>query len=356
MISMVLGTRPEIIKMSPIIRECTDRSLDYFILHSGQHYSYEMDKAFFDDLELPAPKFNLDVGSGTHAEQTGRIMVGVERVLKDMSPDIVLVQGDTNTVLAASLVASKMHIMVGHVEAGLRSFDRSMPEEINRVLADHVSDALFVPTEEAKENLLREGITKGICVTGNTIVDAVFQTLDKARIKSDALQRLGLCPRGFILATVHRQENVDEIANLRNILSGLGKVADGLGLPVVLPVHPRTRKMIDEFGLHPDGIACLPSLGFLDFLLLESNAEMVLTDSGGVQEEACILKVPCVTLRDNTERPETLKVGSNVLAGTDPDRILEKARSMMTVDRDWENPFGDGTASRRIIEVIRDLV
>jgi UDP-N-acetylglucosamine 2-epimerase (non-hydrolysing) len=356
MISMVLGTRPEIIKMSPVIRECIDWGVDYFILHTGQHYSYEMDKVFFEELDLPAPKFNLDVGSGTHAEQTGRIMVGVERVLRDMNPDIVLVQGDTNTVLAASLAASKMHIMVGHIEAGLRSFDRRMPEEINRVLADHVSGALFVPTQVAKENLLREGITEGIWVTGNTIVDAVFQTLDKARIKSDALQRLGLGPRDFILATVHRQENVDEIAKLRNILLGLGKVADGLGFPVVLPVHPRTRKMIDEFALHPDGIVCIPSLGFLDFLLLESNAELVLTDSGGVQEEACILRVPCVTLRENTERPETLKVGSNILAGTDSDMILEKARSMLTVRRDWENPFGDGMASRRIIEVVCDLV
>jgi UDP-N-acetylglucosamine 2-epimerase (non-hydrolysing) len=342
--------------MSSVIRECVDRRLDFFVLHSGQHYSFEMDRVFFEELELPAPRLNLDVGSGTHAEQTGKIMVGVERVLKELSPDIVLVQGDTNTVLAASLAASKMHTMVGHVEAGLRSFDRSRPEELNRLLADHLSDALFAPTQEAKENLLREGISKGIYVTGNTIVDAVFQTLHMARSKSDALKRFGLGPRGFVLATVHRQENVDENTKLKNILSGLEKVADALDLPVVLPVHPRTRKMIDQFELHPGGIVCIPPLGFLDFLLLESNAELVLTDSGGVQEESCILKVPCVTLRENTERPETLKVGSNVLAGTDPDKILEKAMTMSAVDRDWDNPFGDGTAGKRIIEAVQGLV
>ena len=347
-----MGTRPEIIKMSPVIRECVDRRLDYFILHSGQHYSFEMDRVFFEELELPAPRFNLDVGSGTHAEQTGKIMTGVEKVLADVRPEVVLVQGDTNTVLAASLAASKMHIKVGHVEAGLRSFDMRMPEEINRVMADHVSDMLFAPTELAKSNLLREGISEGVYVTGNTIVDAVYQTVEIARSKSDALRRFGLRPGGFSIVTVHRQENVDEKDKLSDIISGLSKVAEETGIPVVLPVHPRTQKRLDQFGLEPRGITCVPPLGFLDFLLLESSARLALTDSGGVQEETCILKVPCVTLRENTERSETLDVGSNVLAGTDPEKIVSLAKSMLKVKRDWRNPFGDGKAGKRIVDAV----
>jgi UDP-N-acetylglucosamine 2-epimerase (non-hydrolysing) len=314
-----------------------------------------MDKVFFEELELPAPKFNLDVGSGTHAEQTGKIMTGVERVLADVRPDIVLVQGDTNTVLAASLAASKMHVKVGHVEAGLRSFDMRMPEEINRVMADHVSDMLFAPTELAKENLLREGISEGVYVTGNTIVDAVYQTVEIARSKSDALGRFGLKPGGFSIATVHRQENVDQKGKLSDIIKGLGRVAEETGMPVVLPMHPRTQKRIDEFGLDPRGIICVPPLGFLDFLLLESSARLALTDSGGVQEETCILKVPCVTLRENTERPETLEVGSNVLAGTDPEKIVRLAKSMLNAKRSWRNPFGDGKAGTRIVDAVKTV-
>ena len=341
--------------MSPIIRECVERRLDYFILHSGQHYSFEMDRVFFEELELPAPKFNLDVGSGTHAEQTGKIMTGIEKVLSEVRPDIVLVQGDTNTVLAGALTASKMHIKVGHVEAGLRSFDMRMPEEINRLVADHVSDILFAPTKIAEGNLLREGINKGIYVTGNTIVDAINQTVEIARSKSAALRRFGLEPGGFSIATVHRQENVDEKGRLSDILAGLRRVAEETGIPVVLSVHPRTQKRIDEFGLEPRGITCVPPLGFLDFLLLESSARLALTDSGGVQEETCILKVPCVTLRENTERPETLEVGSNVLAGINPDKVVGLSKAMLKVKRDWRNPFGDGKAGKRIVDAVMEF-
>ena len=209
MIGILLGTRPEIIKMSPVIRECERRGLDYFILHTGQHYSYEMDRLFFEELELPDPNYNLDVGSGTHAGQTAKIMTGVEDVLVKESPDIVLVQGDTNTVMAGALAASKLHMRVGHIEAGLRSFNRRMPEEINRVVTDHISDYLFAPTESARENLLTEGIddTK-ICVTGNTVVDAVYQNLDIAKKKANVLKDLDLEPRKYFLVTAHRQENV----------------------------------------------------------------------------------------------------------------------------------------------------
>ena len=353
MISIVLGTRPEIIKMSPVIRECEEKGLDYFILHTGQHYSYEMDRVFFDELELPQPKYNLDVGSGTHAEQTGRIMIGVEKVLMKERPDIVLVQGDTNTTLAGALAAAKLQIKVGHVEAGLRSFDRRMPEEINRVLTDHISDYLFAPTEKARQNLLREGLDGSrIYVTGNTIVDAVYQNLEIAKKKVSVLKDLGLKPEGYFLVTAHRQENVDVKERLEGILKGLELIRQEFSMPVVFPMHPRTRRRIREFGLSLDGIEVINPLGFLEFLQLEANARLVLTDSGGVQEETCILKVPCVTLRDNTERPETLEVGSNVLAGTNPESILESVRIMLDRKRSWKNPFGDGRAGERIVRII----
>ena len=330
-ISIILGTRPEIIKMSPIIRECEKQRLDYFILHTGQHYTYNLDKIFFEDLELPEAKYNLDVGSGSHAEETGKMLIGIEKVLKEEKTDVVLVEGDTNTVLAGALAASKLHIKVGHVEAGLRSYDRTMPEEINRVLADHVSDYLFAPTEKAKENLLREGIEENkISVTGNTIVDAVYQNLEIAKRKVDVLNKLDLEKGGYFLVTAHRQENVDIKERLKGILDGLELVYRKFNYPIIYPVHPRTKKKIREFGLEvPNGVELIEPLGFLEFLQLEANAKLVLTDSGGVQEETCILKVPCVTLRDNTERPETLNVGSNVLAGVNQEKISEGVKLML---------------------------
>ena len=356
MIAIVLGTRPEIIKMSPIIRECEARNLDYFILHSGQHYSYEMDRAFFEDLDLPEPKYNLDVGSGTHAGQTARILTGIEDVLVKESPDIVLVQGDTNTVMAGALAAAKLHIRVGHVEAGLRSFDRTMPEEINRVVADHLSDYLFAPTKTARRYLEREGIDENrISVTGNTIVDAVFQNREISEKKTDILDTLGLAPREYFLVTSHRQENVDNPEKLKSIIAGLRAVHREYELPVIFPMHPRTRKMAGQFGIPFDGISPLEPLGFLEFLHLEANARLVLTDSGGVQEETCILGVPCVTLRENTERPETIEVGANLLAGTGAAEILAGVREMLSRLRGWENPYGDGTAARTIVTICNGL-
>ncbi len=314
-IAIILGTRPEIIKLSPIIRECERRKLDYCIVHTGQHYSYEMDRIFFDELKLPLPGYHLDVGSGSHGRQTGKMLAGIEDILAKEAPDMVYVQGDTNTVLAGALAAAKLHIRIGHVEAGLRSFDRSMPEEVNRVMTDHVSDLLFAPTAASKELLLKEGIPENrIFVTGNTIVDAVRENLRLAGKK--LLQNLGLSPKSYLLSTLHRQENVDDRARLTEIFKGLGLVSGECGLPVVLPVHPRTRKMIEAFGLKiPENIRLAEPVGFLEFLEAESNARLVLTDSGGVQEECCILGVPCVTLRENTERPETVQAGANVIAG-----------------------------------------
>jgi len=349
-LAVVLGTRPEIIKMSPIIRECEKRGLEYFTLHTGQHYSYQMDRIFFEELELPKPEYNLDVGSGSHALQTGKIMTGIENTLQKERPDVVLVQGDTNTVLAGALAASKMHIKVGHVEAGLRSFDRTMPEEINRVVADHLSDYLFAPTKTASENLLREGISEEkISITGNTIVDSVYQNLEIVRKKVNTLEELGLKNKEYFLATVHRAENVDDKRRLEEILKGLDLISKEFCMQVIFPVHPRTKKRIGTFDLNLDGIKTIDPVGFLEFLQLEAGARLAFTDSGGVQEETCILGVPCVTLRDNTERPETLEVGSNVLAGFTSKTLLEKTGSMMCEEHGWENPFGDGTASELII-------
>ena len=349
MIAIVLGTRPEIIKMSPIVRECQRRGLDHFVLHTGQHYSYAMDRVFFEELGLPGAKYNLEVGSGLQGEQTGKIIEGVERTLLRERPDTVLVQGDTNTVLAAALAASKLGIRVGHVEAGLRCFERRMPEEVNRVLTDHLSDLLFVPTGTARENLRKEGITKGVVKTGNTIVDAVHQNLDLAEKRSNVLHRLGLEDGHYILATAHRQENVDQLEHLQGMVEGLRQVSEELRMTLVFPVHPRTRRRMEEFDIDAQGILLTDPLGYLDFLMLEANARLILTDSGGVQEEACILRVPCVTMRQSTERPETIDVGANVLAGTRSTAILEMATRMMEGKRRWRNPFGDGRAAEKIL-------
>ena len=361
--AIILGTRPEIIKMSPVIRECERLNLGYFILHTGQHYTYNMDKVFFEQLELQKAKYNLDVGSGLHGEQTGNMLRGIEDVLMKENPDAVLVEGDTNTVLAGALTAAKLHIKAGHVEAGLRSYDRTMPEEINRVLTDHCSDYLFAPTEKSRQILLREDIPdEKIFVTGNTIVDAVYQNLSISKEWINPLNDLELVPKEYFLVTAHRQENVDNEDRFKGIIKGLELVANEFGLPVIYPIHPRAREMMNHFCLKANGIALIEPLDYLSFLQLESKAKLILTDSGGVQEEACILKVPCVTLRDNTERLETLDVGSNILAGTKAEKILECVKIMLQTFKkslikntslNWENPFGDGKAGEKIVNILR---
>ncbi len=356
-VCVVLGTRPEIIKMSPVIRALQEKGLDYFILHTGQHYSYNMDRVFFEQLGLPDAKYNLEVGSGRHGEQTGKMLALMENVFLDEKPNVVLVQGDTNTVLAGALAASKLHIKIGHVEAGLRSYDRLMPEETNRVLADHISDYLFAPTEKSKELLLCEGIPESrIFVTGNTVVDALYQNLEISKMKSDVLKELGLEPKGYFLATAHRQENVDDPVRFGGMIEGMREVAKEHGIPVVYPIHPRARKMLDLFDLDTAGIRLLEPVDYLSFLQLMKNARLILTDSGGIQEEACSLKVPCVTLRDNTERPETIDVGANLLAGTIPEKISECVQEMILRSAEWENPFGDGNAGMKIVDIIGSSV
>lgn len=353
-----MGTRPEIIKMAPIIRECQQRKLHYFVIHSGQHYSYQLDKVFFEELQLPRPKYNLEVGSGTHGEQTARLLERIEQVLIKAKPNLVLVEGDTNTVMAGALAASKLDIKVGHVEAGLRSYDRSMPEELNRLITDHLSDYLFAPTRDTAKILAKEGIDrKKIFNTGNTIVDSVFENLKLARKKSTLIKNLNLKIKNYLLLTMHRQENTDNYARLLGIIQGLKLLSDQYNIPIIYPIHPRARKMLTHFTLVEQikqikNLKIIEPVGFLDFLALEDQAKLILTDSGGVQEESCILKVPCVTLRDNTERPETLQVGSNILAGTDPQKILQSVNKMIEIKTNWKNPFGSGKSAAKIINII----
>lgn len=355
MISILLGTRPEIIKMSPIIRECEKRELDYNIIHSGQHYSENMDKVFFDQLELPKPDFNLNVGSGTQGLQTAKILCGCEKIFSDIRPDILLVQGDTNTVLAGALAASKMGIKIGHVEAGLRSYYKEMPEEINRILTDHCSDYLFAPTQKSYDTLINEGIpSQSVYITGNTVADSLFQNLSisdsKVNFKEDYLHEKN---SEYFLATIHRKENVDDKNTLKEIMDALSDISKMYDIPVIYPIHPRSKKMIAEYNLSSEGITFVDPLDYLTFIQAEKCAKLILTDSGGVQEEACILGVPCVTIRNNTERPETVDAGANILGGTKYDTIINAAETMLEKKGDWNNPFGDGHSAEKIIDIIQ---
>ncbi|NPA76681.1 MAG: UDP-N-acetylglucosamine 2-epimerase (non-hydrolyzing) [Candidatus Diapherotrites archaeon] len=359
--AIILGTRPEIIKLAPAMRALKRK--EYILVHTEQHYDYEMNRIFLEELGLPEPDYNLHVGSGTQAVQTGKAMMKIEEVLMTEKPDVTIVQGDTNTVLAGALASVKLHIPVAHVEAGLRSNDRMMPEEINRIVTDHVSDVLFPPTEKAKENLLREGIPEEwIHVVGNTVVDAVLQHSELAEKKSQILRNLGLKDREYAVVTAHRAENVDSRDNLKKIV----EIIRSIPIPVVYPVHPRTEKRLKAFGLWEElegaeNIILTKPMGYFDFLKLMKHARLILTDSGGIQEEAITLHVPCITLRYTTERPETVEVGGNVLVGLEVENAKKIVERMLS-DKEFEekmrsapNPFGDGRAGERIAEVLRNL-
>lgn len=359
-IAFIIGTRPEIIKMSPLIDEVDKRGMDYILIHTGQHYDYEMSQQFFLDLELREPDYNIGVGSDSHGKQTAVMMEGIEEVLVNEKPDIVLVQGDTNAVLAGALVAAKLHIPVGHVEAGLRSYDKTMPEEINRMMADVCTSLFFVPTEETALNLLFEGINReDVFITGNTVVDACYRNLKIAAKKSRIMSQLEL--EGDLLSlTLHRAENVDDRQRLENIVEALLKIQ---GLTIVFPVHPRTVKTLKNFGMYSlleeaPHIKMIKPIGYLDFLILESNSKLLMTDSGGIQEEAITLDVPCLTLRYNTERPETVEAGGNILVGSHTEKILESVSKILEDEdlyldmKEASNPYGDGTASKQIVDAI----
>lgn len=356
-IAIILGTRPEIIKMSPIIRECEARKIDYFVLHTGQHYSKELDEDMFRDLELPQPKYNLGVGGQPYRKQVGIMVKEISEILKQEKPDVVIVEGDTISVLAGALAANKLGIRVAHHEAGLRSHDTTMLEEVNRVIVDHISEHLFVPTPDSLKNLHQEGMHPDkMFFTGNTIVDAVLQNLELANKKTNILNKLNLKEKNYIFVTAHRAENVDKKERLEGVMNGLALVSAETKLPLIFPIHPRTKNKMTEFGIKtPEGITFIEPVGFLECLQLEKNARLIMTDSGGIQEEACILNVPCVTLRDNTERPETIEYGINILGGTEPQKIMDAAKYMLTKNirlNKWENPFGDGKAAKRIIDCL----
>ncbi len=348
-VSIVLGTRPEIIKMAPLIKECEARDLDYFVIHTGQHYNHDLDGVFFDELGLPQPKYNLGVGSNSHARTTANIMVGIEDILTAEEPDVILVQGDTNSVLAGAITASKLPTKIGHVEAGLRSYDRSMPEEVNRKLTDDISDYLFCPTDNERQNLLNEGIDESkIHVTGNTIADSIAQNLAIARAHCQYD-----VPDNYFVLTLHRQENVDNKNRFLSMLQGVDDVYKECGKTILFPAHPRTVARMSSYGVAvPAGVEVVAPLGYLDFLYMLGNAELVMTDSGGIQEETCIMNVPCVTLRDNTERPETVYVGGNILAGSNPNRILTCTMDMLNRTPDWSHPYGVNV-SQNIVDIIQ---
>jgi UDP-N-acetylglucosamine 2-epimerase (non-hydrolysing) len=377
---LVVGARPNFMKIAPIIdaihehNRSTVQPIHYLLVHSGQHYDERMSNLFFNDLGIPEPDINLEVGSGSHAEQTAEIMKRIEKVFLNEKPTHVLVVGDVNSTLACALVASKMNIKVVHVEAGLRSFDRSMPEEINRVLTDAVSDYLLTTEESAERNLLQEGIPKeNIYFVGNVMIDTLMkfrQKADESPIPDQLLLKEG--NKDFIsygLLTLHRPSNVDDGETFENIMGALIEISRQM--PIIFPAHPRTMKKISEFGLEKhfifdrtaekqiSRIYCIEPLGYLDFLALMSHASIVLTDSGGIQEETTVLRIPCVTLRENTERPVTVTHGTNIIAGTRKNSILKAFLSSLNKSveshqkgREKLPPLWDGSAAKRIIDVL----
>jgi UDP-N-acetylglucosamine 2-epimerase (non-hydrolysing) len=350
-------------KIAPIMEEMAKYpdTFEQVLVHTGQHYDDEMSQVFFDDLNLPKPDVYLGVGSGSHAEQTARVMLAFEPVLQEQKPDVVLVVGDVNSTLACALVCAKMGVPVAHVEAGLRSFDRTMPEEINRVLTDQIADLLFTTERDANENLRREGVAEEkIHFVGNVMIDTLLRHRERA-LALDVLGKYGLQPQRYALLTLHRPSNVDVPQVLSGILDALAEIQ--VRLPILFPAHPRTVTRVREFGFE-ERLAAMPNLrvtepmGYLEFLNLMANARLVLTDSGGIQEETTILGVPCLTLRENTERPVTVMQGTNTVVGSDPQRIVREALAIL----DGKGKAGrvpelwDGKAAERIVTVLRKWV
>lgn len=347
----VVGARPQFIKAAPVSHELR-KSHTEVLVHTGQHYDDEMSKVFFEELNIPEPDYNLGIGSSNHGRQTGEMLEKIEKVLLAESPDMVMVYGDTNSTLAGALAAAKLNIPVAHVEAGLRSFDRKMPEEVNRVVSDCISTILFAPTKTASANLEKEGIVNGVYITGDVMYDAVLQNISKAQEMSDIINQLHLKKKEYLLLTIHRASNTDNIGNLSAIVEALLQIEE----QVVFPVHPRTMKRLREYKLieklaASSNCEVIAPVGYLDFLMLEYNAKKILTDSGGIQKEAYFFKVPCITLRENTEWVETVEDGWNVLVGTNRELIAQMVRDF-SPNKVQRNVFGDGRASEKIVENI----
>jgi UDP-N-acetylglucosamine 2-epimerase len=346
----IIGARPQFIKYAILSKEIRKKHQDVLI-HTGQHYDYDMNRVFFDELGIPAPNYNLGIGSGSHAYQTGEIMKATEEILIKENPSIVLVYGDTNSTLGGALAAVKLHLKIGHIEAGLRSFDKSMPEEINRILTDHCSDYLFCPTQTAVDNLKLENMETGAFLTGDVMVDALNFYKEVAE-RSEILKTLELMNKKYVVVTLHRASNTDIRQNLENIVSALIELGNK-GETVVFPVHPRTEKLLRSHGLYDaleNNIKLSGPLGYFEFLKLLNHSKKVLTDSGGIQKEAYILKVPCITLRENTEWTETIREGWNILAGTNKDKIVRLAREFMPT-YEHSRIFGD-EACKQIMRII----
>ena len=365
-VALVLGARPQIIKSMPLIHLMNkDKHIELSLVHTGQHYDYEMTKIFFDEFSLPEPTANLDVGSGSHAQQTAKIMSLLEPILLQENPDLVLVPGDTNSTLAGAITAAKLNIPVAHIEAGARSHDNRMPEEINRRLTDHCSTLLFTTTEACSQNLLKEGISKGIVhLVGDTMYDVLLQQLPRAE-KTRILDQLGVKAKTFALLTLHRQENVDNPENLGRIVAAIVRLKR---LIVVFPVHPRTRKQLRSLDLYAKleqqkHVRLIEPVSYLENINLVKNACLVMTDSGGVQKEAFWLKTPCITLRENTEWMETVRLGANYLLGSHTEQIVKTAEGIVENQEMFRekmqklpNPFGNGAASQKILRIVKGFL
>lgn len=356
----IVGARPNFIKIAPIIHELNKRQgIEHKLVHTGQHYDIKMSQQFFDELNIPMPDISLNVGSGTHAVQVAKIMTAFDEVCEEEKPDAILVVGDVNSTMATSLVASKRGIKIIHVEAGIRSFDRGMPEEINRLVTDAITDLFLPPSSDAVDNLLHEGVPEEkIVMVGNIMIDTLVNFQDQIQ-ESDILERLNLKAQEYVVMTIHRPSNVDDPTNLEQLVISMEQLAKQL--PIVLPIHVRTKKKLEEFGLwdriqQVKGLTLLEPLGYFDFGKLVSSSKLVLTDSGGIQEETTVYKIPCITLRPNTERPITVTLGSNKLVATKADLILSEVNEILKGS--WKSsevpPLWDGKTAGRIVDILEE--
>lgn len=349
-IATIVGARPQFIKAAPVSDAIRKQGHTELMIHTGQHYDFNMSETFFEELNIPKPTINLQIGSGSHGQQTGRMLIAIEEVLITHKPNLVIVYGDTNSTIAGALASVKLHIDVAHVEAGLRSFNRTMPEEHNRVLTDHCSNYLLCPTEKAVKQLEREGIKKNVHLVGDTMYDAVAKFSSIAEVQSSIMTKLGISPKSFFLATIHRPYNTDDPENLSAILRAFSE----LNLPIIFPVHPRTREKIAGLkgNIVSANIHMIEPIGYKDMLVLQKNAYRILTDSGGIQKEAFFLETPCITLRTETEWVETTEAGWNILVGADYDKIVETVANWAPPSHKPPALFGDGNAADKIVNLI----